>query len=928
MASDDDFESTTTTSRRASRTRSATRTSPESATTTRQSVEVDLPSVFPSEIASELPSEYASATPSDVLSGLSTALPSTLPSGYPNSTDGMVVLPDGAGITIGDRKYDSFLTKEAAASYRTLNSSVTGCYAQNGAMPLLLSDHAMCNLGFHCPNSTDLMPPQYCPPSFECQAARSMKGSCPEQGILEPIVCKAGYYCPPGGQNQYPCKKGTFCPVGSFEPWKCSFGAICPAESERQIVTVPFGFMIAFDVLLGIIVAIGFFISARRKRTKRNYSVVKNEKDLDADDVELIPTGDRASVATFHDQDELDSNPDFKVFMHFVARIIKTKEVGLSFDFEGLEFEPQRGKKVLKGVSGSIKSGSMWAVMGGSGAGKSTFFNVLMGKTKNTGGSIKINGHAKDLTKYKKLIGYVPQDDIVIPELTVRENILHSARVRLPMTWRDNEIQEYVDSLISCIGLSHVQHSLVGDATRPVVSGGQRKRVSIGMELAAAPMCIFLDEPTSGLDSTSASSIMRLLKAISKLGVTTITIIHQPREQIYTGFDNIMLLGNGSMIYAGPTTSTSTYFNSLGFTFPTRENPADVIMDIITGHGQQYTHDRNWATDSVGSLVDQWSSKGMRTQFLDASTPPRTASPSNSVISTPEQEEFLRLTMKKRGASWPAQAYYCCKRSITQQVRTKGSFFFEIGIGALAGGVIGLSASAAKGQLFRGLYKDSFIILSPAVDYQSVPQVGLLGGMAVGLAASAPAVRVFGEEKMIFNREAAAGHSMSAYYVGKMVSVLPRLFLSSLHYSVFMGILATPIMAWTDMFIAILLYFFCVYGLASCVGMVVKREDGPLLAVMASLIIGILGGVAPPLSKVATWKLEWLWRMSPGVWFTEAFVSQCLLPLDYLYFLKAASEATGFKLGQFSLDMGMLFVIGCVYRIIAYVLLITVQRKR
>jgi ABC-type multidrug transport system ATPase subunit len=667
--------------------------------------------------------------------------------------------------------------------------------------------------------------------------------------------------------------------------------------------------MIAFDIILGIVVLVGFAISARRKTRKRDYSMLKNEQNHrnSTDGIQLIPKIDVADASIQDDQSELDTNPDFKIFMHYISRLIKTKEVGLSFDFENLEYEPQKGKKILQGVTGSIQSGSMWAVMGGSGAGKSTFFNVLMGKSRNTGGHIKVNGHVKDMAKYKKLIGYVPQDDIVIPELTVRENILHSARVRLPMTWRDNDIQAYVDALISCIGLSHVQHSHVGDATRPVVSGGQRKRVSIGMELAAAPMCIFLDEPTSGLDATSASSIMRLLKAISKLGVTTITIIHQPREKIYNGFDNILLLGNGKEIYAGPTSNASAHFTSLGFTFPIRANPADVIMDIITGNGKEYTHDFKWMHDPVNKLVEHWDRQGMRLQpslNREDTLQAPIHSPSLSTISTPEVEESLRQTMKKRGASWPAQAYYCCKRSITQQVRSKGSFFFEIAIGAIAGGVIGLSASAAKGQLFRGLYIGSFTILSPAVDYQSVSQLGLLGGMAIGLAASAPAVRVFGEEKLIFNREASAGHSMSAYYVGKMLSVLPRVFLSSLHYSVFMGILATPLMSWEHMFIAILLYFFCVYGLASCVGMVVKREDGPLLAVMASLMIGILGGVAPPLSKVAVWKLVWLWRLSPGVWFAEAFVGQCFLPLDYLYNLDAASRGTGFKLGQFTLDMG------------------------
>lgn len=90
--------------------------------------------------------------------------------------------------------------------------------------------------------------------------------------------------------------------------------------------------------------------------------------------------------------------------------------------------------------------------------------------------------------RYKKIIGYVPQDDIVLPELTVRENILHSARIRLPCTWKEDEIQHHVDVLLACLQLSHVKDSLVGSTAAPVISGGQRKRVSIGMELAAAPM--------------------------------------------------------------------------------------------------------------------------------------------------------------------------------------------------------------------------------------------------------------------------------------------------------------------------------------------------------------------------------------------------------------------------------------------------------
>ncbi|KAF1996579.1 hypothetical protein P154DRAFT_579828 [Amniculicola lignicola CBS 123094] len=834
-------------------------------------------------------------------------------------------------------------TLEAGKSLSQLNSSVTGCYA-NGSVPIFLAANDTCILGFFCPNSTAQQPPQFCPPEPRCQVSRYSRGQCPPQGIFEPVVCDAGFYCPPGGKEKIECAKGTYCPMGSYQPFKCDYGALCSSKSQRQVVTVPFGILIAFDIILGLVVAIGYAISAWRKRRKGSYAPVvsdyKEAEDPFGDDVDLIAKPKRSVTTVLENEvdEDLSSNPHFEIYMRFIGRLIKSKEVGLSFEFEDLQFEPKPGKKILRNVSGSIDSGSMWAVMGGSGAGKSTFVNVLMGKTKNTGGSIKVNGHHKDMSKYKKLIGYVPQDDIVLPELTVRENILHSARVRLPATWRDRDIQAFVDSLISCIGLSHVQHSLVGDANKPVISGGQRKRVSIGMELAAVPMAIFLDEPTSGLDATSASSIMRLLRAITKLGVTTITIIHQPREQIFHGFDNLFLLGNGSEIYAGPTSDASTYFATLGYILPKHANPADTIMDVITGNGREYTTDLVWSDQPVEKLIEQWRT---RSNFGDYesdlhlapvfdTSPNLRPTPSRpvSVISSPEQEHILAQTMKKRGGSWPAQMYYCFKRSITQQIRNRNSFFFEIGVGALAGGIIGLSAFAAKGQLFRGLYQKPFTTLSSAVDYASISQVGLLGGMAIGLAASAPAVKVFGEEKLIYARERSSGHSSSAYYVGKMLSVLPRICLSSLHFSVFMGILATPLMGFHQMFAANLLYFFAVYGLASCIGMVVKREDGPLLAVMASLIIGVLGGVAPPLSKVKMWHLEGLWRMSPGVWFTEVYVSQNVLPLEYLYLLDVASEQMGFTFGQYSLDMLMIFAIGSTYRVLAYILLVTVGRKR
>ncbi|KAL2016210.1 hypothetical protein VTK56DRAFT_4067 [Thermocarpiscus australiensis] len=223
-----------------------------------------------------------------------------------------------------------------------------------------------------------------------------------------------------------------------------------------------------------------------------------------------------------------------------------TADFGLSFGHSQLTFQPKGATRpILQNMTGVIRSGALTAVMGGSGAGKSTFINVLMGKAAYTSGTVVVNGRPGKLARCKKLIGYVSQDDIVLPELTVYESILHSARIRLPRTLKDADVLAHVDAVIDCLELTHVKDSMVGSVGKPIISGGQRKRVSIGMELAAAPMAIFLDEPTSGLDATAANSIMRTLKALARLGISVIVTIHQPRKEIFDMIDDLILLAEG-----------------------------------------------------------------------------------------------------------------------------------------------------------------------------------------------------------------------------------------------------------------------------------------------------------------------------------------------------------------------------------------------
>ena len=539
-----------------------------------------------------------------------------------------------------------------------------------------------------------------------------------------------------------------------------------------------------------------------------------------------------------------------------------------------------------------------------------------MGKQAHTGGMTKVNGVPGQISKYKKIIGYVPQDDIVLPELTVRENILHSARIRLPASWKEDEIQKHVDVLLSCLQLSHVKDSLVGSTAAPVISGGQRKRVSIGMELAAAPMALFLDEPTSGLDATSANSIMMTLKALSKLGITVVTIIHQPRREIFKSLDTLMLFGAGRLIYSGKEADAQRYFEGCGFTFPEHGNPADAMIDIIAGQGHLY---KKSGDTNIQALIDNWKNRQESSPHLSLQKTPQ--------LSTKDTIS-LRQSIKQRGAPWYSQILHCLRRALLQQYRLWSSFAFELLVGALAGFLIGLAEMSQEGNNFRGLYRDPYTLLSSSIDYSSVLQMSLLVGLAIGLTASAPGVKIFGEERLVYWREAAAGHNRFAYYIGKVLSTIPRMLLANLHFTTLFHLLATPRIDWGSAFIINLAYFYCIYGLASIISMITRREDGPLLATVMSLIVGVISGMSPTLVTVAGWHMTWLWRASPGTWLSEGYFDKNVSPWAYLYQIEDAENYIGLRVGRYWLDVGMLFVLGTAYRVLAFLLMRGLGRRK
>jgi ABC-type Mn2+/Zn2+ transport system ATPase subunit len=286
---------------------------------------------------------------------------------------------------------------------------------------------------------------------------------------------KTGYYCSNTTETATPCPEQKFCPPGTVKPLQCSFLAYCP---EGTGSAPKFGLFALLLVL--ILVPVGLF---KWKEASDKVRFLRHKFEIES----LRST----STMNLKDQPQL-------------GRLSQTFDI----QFQDLGLTLPSGITIMSQVTGVLRSGHTTAIMGPSGAGKTTFVTLLTGKVKRSSGNVNINGVEDELSKYKKLIGYVPQEDIMLRELSVREILMHSARMRLPSDWNFERVKTKVLEIISFLGMSHVMDSIVGNEEERGISGGQRKRVNIGMELVAEPSVLFLDEPTSGISVLSNLSML------------------------------------------------------------------------------------------------------------------------------------------------------------------------------------------------------------------------------------------------------------------------------------------------------------------------------------------------------------------------------------------------------------------------------------
>ncbi|OIV96999.1 hypothetical protein TanjilG_25824 [Lupinus angustifolius] len=237
-------------------------------------------------------------------------------------------------------------------------------------------------------------------------------------------------------------------------------------------------------------------------------------------------------------------------------------------------------KHVLKDVNCKVKPCEIMAIVGPSGAGKSSLLKILAGKVSPQSGSILMNNKPVDKAQFRKISGYVTQNDTLFPLLTVEETIMFSAKLRLNLP--REQICLRVKSVIQELGLSHVARSRVGDERVRGVSGGEKRRISIGVEVIHDPKVLILDEPTSGLDSASALQMIDTLKVMSdSRGRTIILSIHQPGFKIVKLFNSMLLLVNGSVLHHGSVDLLDVNLRLMGLELPLHVNVVEFAIESI-----------------------------------------------------------------------------------------------------------------------------------------------------------------------------------------------------------------------------------------------------------------------------------------------------------------------------------------------------------
>ncbi|KAI2474076.1 ATP-binding cassette sub-family G member 1 isoform X3 [Diabrotica virgifera virgifera] len=410
-------------------------------------------------------------------------------------------------------------------------------------------------------------------------------------------------------------------------------------------------------------------------------------------------------------------------------------------------------KKIIDGVSGKFHCGHLTAIMGPSGAGKTSLLNILTGyQVTGTTGTIKCNSSSrkqKGVLQYKKESCYILQDDSLPNLFTVEECMMIASKLKIA-----NMAKKAREFLINEI-LTNLSLLKAKNTRCQSLSGGQKKRLSIALELVDNPPILFLDEPTTGLDSASTTQCVDLLKKLANGGRIVICTIHQPNTQTYEMFDQVYMLAKGRCVYQGPSTNTVPFLASVGLHCPQYHNPADYIMEVVSGE--------------YGDHIDQLAvaaqdKKWQNIPTIKLSDTPAIDSKDNNIIYSDEN-----VTLSKSPSEWK-RFFILLQRSSVQLYRDWTISQLKLVLHLLVGLFLGIT--------FQNCGRDATKVISN------------LGFLQVGIVYLAytsmmPAVLKFPTELVILKKESFNNwYKLTTYYAAFLVFDIPQQMLFSTVYCI------------------------------------------------------------------------------------------------------------------------------------------------
>ncbi|XP_025635247.1 pleiotropic drug resistance protein 1-like isoform X2 [Arachis hypogaea] len=503
---------------------------------------------------------------------------------------------------------------------------------------------------------------------------------------------------------------------------------------------------------------------------------------------------------------------------------------------------------LLKGVSGAFRPGVLTALMGVSGAGKTTLMDVLAGR-KTSGyidGSIKISGYPKKQETFARISGYCEQTDIHSPHVTVYESLLYSAWLRLPIEVDSNTRKMFIEEVMELVELNLLRNSLVGLAGVSGLSTEQRKRLTIAVELVANPSIIFMDEPTSGLDARAAAIVMRTVRNTVDTGRTVVCTIHQPSIDIFEAFDELFLLKRGGQeIYVGPLGHRSSqlinYFESIDGVSKIKDgyNPATWMLEVTTpaqelnlgvGFHEMYKNSDLYRRNK--NLIAELGNPAPASKDLYFQTQ----------YSQPFLVQCLACLWKQHWSYWRNPPYTAVRFFATVLISfIFGTIFWKLG-----------DKYSSSQDIFNAMGSMYVAVLF------------------IGIQNSASVQPVVAIERVVFYRERAAGmYSALPYAIAQVMIELPYIFAQAVTYGVIVYAMIgfewnVKKLFWYIFFMYFTFCYFTFYGMMA----VAATPNHHIASILAAAFYGIwnvFSGFVIPRTRMPVW-WKWYCWVCPVSW--------------------------------------------------------------